>query len=82
MAEDIRFLEGRAIYNSIVGEGLTRARRDVIIATANVKDILAQDANYTRNWSLAQDLKILIMTLGNMFLGKKRKLTVSRQEPT
>jgi len=37
-----------------------------------VEDLLAQDANYVRNWTLVQDLKILMMTIGNVLRGKKR----------
>ena len=37
-----------------------------------LEDLLAQDANYVRNWSLIQDLKLLIMSLGNILTGKKR----------
>jgi len=39
-----------------------------------LEDILAQDANYTRNWSFVQDLKILVMTFGNILLGRNRRL--------
>ena len=37
-----------------------------------LEDLLAQDANYVRNWSLIQDLKLLIMSLGKILTGKKR----------
>jgi hypothetical protein len=39
-------------------------------------DLLAQDANYVRNWSLTQDLKIFLASFGNVLYGRKRKLVV------
>ena len=39
-------------------------------------DLLAQDANYVRNWSLTQDLKIFLASFGNVLFGRKRKLVV------
>jgi lipopolysaccharide/colanic/teichoic acid biosynthesis glycosyltransferase len=45
-----------------------------------LEDLLAQDANYTRNWSLVQDLKILSMSFGNILLGRKRSLTIERPD--
>lgn len=38
-----------------------------------MEDLLAQDANYVRNWSLLQDVKILMMSFGNVLSGRKRK---------
>ncbi|MDH3214722.1 MAG: glycosyltransferase [Candidatus Krumholzibacteria bacterium] len=37
-------------------------------------ELLAQDANYTRNWSFVEDVKILVITFGNILMGKKRSL--------
>jgi GT2 family glycosyltransferase/lipopolysaccharide/colanic/teichoic acid biosynthesis glycosyltransferase len=39
-------------------------------------DLLAQDANYIRNWSLVEDLKILVTTFGNIMRGRKRSLRI------
>ena len=51
--------------------------------TFAVEDLLAQDANYTRNWSFMQDLKILVMSMGNMLSGRKRSLRLeSRSQAT
>jgi GT2 family glycosyltransferase/lipopolysaccharide/colanic/teichoic acid biosynthesis glycosyltransferase len=41
-------------------------------------DLLAQDANYIRNWSLTQDLKIFLTSFFNILLGRNRTLTVVR----
>jgi N-acetylglucosaminyl-diphospho-decaprenol L-rhamnosyltransferase len=49
--------------------GYWRAGRE---GDATVDDLYAQDANYVRNWTLVQDLKILMMTFGNMLSGKRR----------
>lgn len=43
-----------------------------------LEDLLAQDANYARNWSLVQDLKILTTTFGNILLGRKRSLRLKQ----
>jgi lipopolysaccharide/colanic/teichoic acid biosynthesis glycosyltransferase len=42
----------------------------------HLDDLLAQDASYIRNWSLGQDLKILMMSLRNIILGRKRILII------
>jgi GT2 family glycosyltransferase/lipopolysaccharide/colanic/teichoic acid biosynthesis glycosyltransferase len=41
-------------------------------------DLLAQDANYNRNWSLVEDLKILVTTFGSILLGRKRSLRLKQ----
>jgi hypothetical protein len=38
----------------------------------SIEDLLVQDANYVRNWALVQDLKILMMSFGNILRGRKR----------
>jgi GT2 family glycosyltransferase/lipopolysaccharide/colanic/teichoic acid biosynthesis glycosyltransferase len=38
-----------------------------------MEDLLAQDANYVKNWSLLQDIKILMMSFANMLFGRKRR---------
>jgi GT2 family glycosyltransferase/lipopolysaccharide/colanic/teichoic acid biosynthesis glycosyltransferase len=45
-----------------------------------VEELLAQDANYVRNWSLVQDFKIFLTTLGNIVTGKKQVLSLVRNE--
>jgi hypothetical protein len=49
--------------------GYWRIGREREIAT---EDLLAQDANYVKNWSLLQDVKILLMSFGNVLAGRKR----------
>jgi GT2 family glycosyltransferase/lipopolysaccharide/colanic/teichoic acid biosynthesis glycosyltransferase len=43
-----------------------------------VGDLLAQDANYIRNWSLTEDLKIVMTSFGNVLFGKKRTLVLTK----
>jgi GT2 family glycosyltransferase/lipopolysaccharide/colanic/teichoic acid biosynthesis glycosyltransferase len=57
--------------------GLWRAGRDGEIS---LEDLLAQDAGYTRNWSLSRDVKILVVTFGNILKGRKRSLRL--KQPT
>jgi lipopolysaccharide/colanic/teichoic acid biosynthesis glycosyltransferase len=39
-------------------------------------DLLTQDADYIRNWSLTRDAKIFLMSLGKLLSGRNRVLTV------
>ncbi|UCH83316.1 MAG: sugar transferase, partial [Candidatus Latescibacterota bacterium] len=71
--EDASAIDEAAAFRYDVSPGVTgywRIGRDREIP---LEDLLAQDANYVRNWSLLQDLKILIMSFGNMLFGRKRK---------
>jgi len=43
----------------------------------SLEDLLAQDANYVRNWALVQDLKILMTSFGNILSGRKRNPVLS-----
>jgi GT2 family glycosyltransferase/lipopolysaccharide/colanic/teichoic acid biosynthesis glycosyltransferase len=42
----------------------------------DIDDVLAQDASYLRSWSLLEDFKILVTTLGRIAMGRRRTLTV------
>lgn len=42
----------------------------------SLEELLAQDASYARNWSLIQDLKILVMSMWNVLRGSKRTLSL------
>jgi lipopolysaccharide/colanic/teichoic acid biosynthesis glycosyltransferase len=44
---------------------------------SSFNDLLAQDANYIRNWSLIEDVKIFLASFGNVLLGRRRTLDVS-----
>ncbi len=54
--------------------GYWRVGRDKEIS---IEDLLAQDANYVRNWALVQDLKILMTSFGNILSGSKRSPVVT-----
>jgi len=55
-----------------VRPGVTGYWRSGREGEVTVEDLFAQDANYVRNWTLVQDLKILMMTFGNILRGKRR----------
>lgn len=46
-----------------------------------LEGLIARDLSYARNWSLTQDMKILLMSLPNMIKGRRRALTVSAPAP-
>lgn len=46
----------------------------------SLDDVLAQDANYVRNWSLIQDMKILLATGMRVLTGRRRTLAINRRE--
>ncbi len=56
----------------ITGYWRAGSRREVSLG-----DLLAQDANYIRNWSLTQDMKIFLTSFTNVLTGRKRTLTVT-----
>ena len=62
----------------ITGYWRAGSRREVSLG-----DLLAQDANYIRNWSLTQDMKIFLTSFTNVLTGRERTLTVTgrRDEP-
>jgi lipopolysaccharide/colanic/teichoic acid biosynthesis glycosyltransferase len=73
-----RHLVERARFRFDVRPGVTGFWRVGTGDEIPLEDLLAQDANYTRNWSLVQDLKILFMSFGNVLLGRKRSLEVKQ----
>ena len=70
--EDASALDDKASFRFDVRPGVTGYWRIGSDDEIPVEDLLAQDANYVRNWSLVQDLKILVMSFGNILLGRKR----------
>lgn len=44
-----------------------------------LEQLLAQDASYVTGWSFAEDIKILMMTSGNILTGRKRCLRLTTQ---
>jgi phosphatidylserine/phosphatidylglycerophosphate/cardiolipin synthase-like enzyme len=42
---DVQFLFGRSLYETVIRDGLLRARRSVWIATANVKEMFVEGAS-------------------------------------
>jgi GT2 family glycosyltransferase/lipopolysaccharide/colanic/teichoic acid biosynthesis glycosyltransferase len=56
----------------ITGYWRTGPRRET-----SIDDLLAQDANYIRNWSLTEDVKIFLASFGNVLLGRRRSLDLS-----
>ncbi len=71
-------LDGAVGFRFDVRPGLTGLWRVGANAEISVMDLLAQDATYTRNWSLDKDIKILVMTFGSILMGRKRSLRLKR----
>jgi phosphatidylserine/phosphatidylglycerophosphate/cardiolipin synthase-like enzyme len=44
------FLTGRSLYESVIQDGILKARRSVWIATANVKELFVEHAGYQRGY--------------------------------
>jgi len=61
-----------------VRPGLTGLWRVGTSAEISIMDLMAQDASYTRNWSLGKDIKILVMTFGSILMGRKRILRLKQ----
>ena len=73
-ADQADLLNSRARFRFDVRPGVTGYWRVGPDEHPRLENMLAQDANYTRNWSFVQDLKILVMSLGNILSGRKRSL--------
>jgi N-acetylglucosaminyl-diphospho-decaprenol L-rhamnosyltransferase len=74
--EETPELVARSRFRSEVRPGVTGfwrvgARREI-----TVESLLAQETNYTRNWSLTEDAKIFLMSLGVLLSGRNRIITV------
>jgi phosphatidylserine/phosphatidylglycerophosphate/cardiolipin synthase-like enzyme len=50
----MRFLEGRALYEQVIAEGLARAERSVWIATANLKELWIEGGRRGRYRSIVE----------------------------
>jgi GT2 family glycosyltransferase/lipopolysaccharide/colanic/teichoic acid biosynthesis glycosyltransferase len=75
-ARDAQLLDAETGFRFDVRPGVTGYWRVGKTADVSLESLLAQDANYTRNWSFVEDLKILAMTAGNIMLGRKRVLNL------
>ncbi len=65
-----------ALLKERVKPGLTGFWRVGIRREITAGKLLAQDANYIRNWTLTQDAKIFLMSLGVLLAGRNREMTV------
>ncbi len=79
-AHDAELLDTAAGFRFGVRPGVTGYWRVGKTADISLESLLAQDASYTRNWSFVEDLKILVMTAGNIVRGRKRFLNL-RHDP-
>jgi lipopolysaccharide/colanic/teichoic acid biosynthesis glycosyltransferase len=75
-ARDAGMLTEAAGFRFDVRPGLTGYWRVGRAEAISLEDLLAQDANYIRNWSLLQDVKILMLSFGSMLFGRKRSLVL------
>jgi hypothetical protein len=73
--EDARYVDGVARFRYDVRPGVTGVWRTGSGPVA--RDVLlVQDAAYVQNWSLLDDAKILVATIVDMVLGRRRTLDV------
>jgi GT2 family glycosyltransferase/lipopolysaccharide/colanic/teichoic acid biosynthesis glycosyltransferase len=68
-------LDRTAHFRFDVRPGITGYWRVGSVEDVVLEDLLVQDANYTRNWSFVQDMKILLRTIGFILTGRKHTLT-------
>ncbi len=71
-------LDSKAGFRFDVRPGVTGLWRAGRYDEISLEDLLAQDASYTRNWSLGRDVKILVVTFGNILMGRKRSLRLKQ----
>jgi lipopolysaccharide/colanic/teichoic acid biosynthesis glycosyltransferase len=76
-ADDSSALGASDRFRFEVRPGITGYWRAGSRRAISLGDLLTQDANYIRNWSLTQDVKIFLTSLANVFHGRKRTLDVS-----
>ncbi len=70
-------LEDAASFRFDFPPGVTGCWRLGRDEEVSLPDLLAQDAGYASNWSLAEDVKILMMTLPKILRGRKRNLKLT-----
>ena len=71
-------LDSKAGFRFDVRPGVTGLWRAGRYDEISLEDLLAQDASYTRNWSLGRDIKILVVTFGSILTGRKRNLRLEQ----
>ena len=81
-AEDSSGLEAGDRFRFEVRPGITGFWRAGPRREISIGDLLAQDANYIRNWSLTQDVKIFLTSFGNVLSGRRRTLEISGRRDT
>jgi lipopolysaccharide/colanic/teichoic acid biosynthesis glycosyltransferase len=74
--EDARRLGPDARFRFEVRPGVTGFWRMGSRSDISVDDLLARDASYVRNWSLTQDVKLFLTTIGKVVTGKQRVLSI------
>jgi GT2 family glycosyltransferase/lipopolysaccharide/colanic/teichoic acid biosynthesis glycosyltransferase len=77
-AEDASRLLAGGRFRFEVRPGVTGYWREGTRREIAEGDLLAQDANYIRHWSLTEDIKIFLTTFGNVLFGRKRMLSVEK----
>jgi GT2 family glycosyltransferase/lipopolysaccharide/colanic/teichoic acid biosynthesis glycosyltransferase len=70
-------LEGVAAFRFDFRPGVTGQWRVGRGEGSSLSGLLAQDAGYASNWSLAEDVKIFVTTLPNILRGRKRSLKLT-----
>jgi GT2 family glycosyltransferase/lipopolysaccharide/colanic/teichoic acid biosynthesis glycosyltransferase len=77
--EDAHGLPPSARFRFDARPGVTGYWRRTGRTSYELADLLVQDANYARNASLLEDLKVLITTLGAMLAGRRRTLEITKR---
>jgi GT2 family glycosyltransferase/lipopolysaccharide/colanic/teichoic acid biosynthesis glycosyltransferase len=76
-ADDSSELGAKHRFRFEVRPGITGFWRAGSRRSISLVDLLAQDANYIRNWSLTQDVKIFLTSIMNVLHGRKRILDIT-----
>jgi len=67
-----KFMLRHTVKPGITGLAQVRGYRGEIRKVSEIKDRVGMDVNYIENWSFWLDLKIIFLTITNIFKGEKR----------
>jgi GT2 family glycosyltransferase/lipopolysaccharide/colanic/teichoic acid biosynthesis glycosyltransferase len=71
-------LDSAARFRFDLRPGVTGWWRTGSHGEISLEDLLARDARYASNWSLGGDIKILLVTLGSILMGRQRSLSLKQ----
>lgn len=67
-----KFMIRHAIKPGITGYAQVRGARGEIKRVKDIKERIKLDISYIENWSLSLDIKIIFLTIGNLFKGDEK----------